>query len=378
MKSISTLLILLLSVVSGISKEPSFTISSGYSFQQWSSTTVSENKLRQSTIPLHFSAEVTPKLAFDLNMSYAHTLKVEEEQTLSGINNISLLVTGSPIVNRLQLMAGIRIPSGKSALSIEEVSVAEQLSNENLHFRTNQYSGGTEGLLGVAFATPIGEKLEIGLAASGTARAEYEQSEESSDKYNPSEFLLLNGGVSLAHKQMLWGVDFTGRFSGKEEIAGTVVHQMGTMFISELYYNLKSSKASFDCSAYTFTIGKESRLSGATLVEEVLKSQGLRFGASTSLLLHISPKISTRVLIDMDGQNSNEYDVSHILYEGKKLLLGGGILWTYEPTTSISLSLGGGYHQGSIGEGYALSGGEEIQGIDASFDVTVRLPVKGK
>lgn len=350
-------------------------ITTGYTFQQWNLTTISEETFQQSSVPLNASIRLSRLLQFDMDMGFSHSANTVSEQYISGLTNLAVIATTEPLENRLQIAGGISLPTGKHKLTSGELSVAEKLADEDLLFRTDNYGGGTEGLLAFNAAVPVNDAIEIGLSGSATVRGGYQLEEESTVEFNPGEFFVARAGLSSSIKKSLFGLDVTARFSTCNKIDGIRQFRVGPMFMTELYYKAELNLIDLNISAYELSIVPSKRPGSVPdeLERETLNSQGVRAGGTASVKFKIKPMFSTTLFIDADAQNENEYNEAHELYDGKKLLIGGGVLFSVNPISKFSINLGFGYHQGSVGERFALSGGKEISGVDLDLGLSTQF-----
>lgn len=147
----------------------------------------------KDNLEMRFYAATTSN---DLNATYA-VGAVEEDYSLSGINDMRLQINRSLSDDRLLVSLGLSLPTGKKGLNLtEELPVMSALSSNYLDFPIRRLGEGMGINLILGGATYSGD-ARLGGTIMYQVNGEYEPYKDGGD-YNPGDFLTINGGWEKA------------------------------------------------------------------------------------------------------------------------------------------------------------------------------------
>lgn len=92
-------------------------------------------------------------------------LEVDESSTLGGLSDVKAQVFLRLYDDRLLVHAGANLPSGKTALTADELGVAQTLGHPLLGFQLREYGKGLGASAGLALAQDLGSRLLLGFGA---------------------------------------------------------------------------------------------------------------------------------------------------------------------------------------------------------------------
>ena len=197
-----------------------------------------DRHIEEISFPVFASVPVGPTTGLSLRASPA-TVTGQNLEPLSGLSDaqLSLSQSGRLWGSGLVLSLGLNLPSGKRALTQEELETSVQLSRNFYDFRTPAFGQGFNLSPSVTWAVPLGEQLVVGLGVAYQYKGSFKPVEEMDESYQPGDELLLTGGVdvSIARATALSG-DLTYTLYGTDTIGSEDVFEAGDRLVATLQF----------------------------------------------------------------------------------------------------------------------------------------------
>jgi hypothetical protein len=173
--------------------------------------------------------------SININVSYAAS-EVQSNK-LNGLTDLQIQLRQKVQSINTMFEAGVSLPSGKSSLTNSEFASTILLSRNLFNFRNPVLGQGTNIFLGATWAEELSNDFVVGAGLSYQLRGEYQPFEKQESKYNPSNELLISGGVDYRiDKSKTFSTDIVGIFFNEDEVDGDVVFTAGNRFIYSLGY----------------------------------------------------------------------------------------------------------------------------------------------
>lgn len=129
--------------------------------------------------------------------------------------------------NRLLLQGGVNVPTGGTALDLDELTVVQALSSPLLGFRLKHYGEGFNVGGGAAIALPLGESATLGLGGGFVQRGAYEFVEGDED-YQPGTEISGSTGLDFNREGVpVLRLDATYRMFGEDELGEEAIFEEG-------------------------------------------------------------------------------------------------------------------------------------------------------
>lgn len=273
------------------------------SYRTWTVESDSvEVKVSQFHLPAVGSLALGENVDLVISTAYASSdLEPEGESSLSLASAAG--VKGQLFVrllgNRLMLQGGVNVPTGGTALDLDELTVVQALSSPLLGFRLKHYGEGFNVGGGAALALPLGESATFGLGGGFVQRGEYEFVEGDED-YQPGTEISGSTGLDFQSGGFpVLRLDATYRMFGEDELGGEAIFEEGDQI--ELQAMASTVPAPFAASARVRSVIKDDNtvFSGEG---ESIESITLDAGRSVQFDGAISYGLSETARIGVAGQ----------------------------------------------------------------------------
>ena len=201
--------------------------------------------------------------------------------------------------NRLMLQGGVNVPTGGTALDLDELSVVQALSSPLLGFRLKHYGEGFNVGGGAALALPLGESATFGLGGGFVQRGAYEFVEGDED-YQPGTEISGSTGLDFNRGGApVLRLDATYRMFGEDELGDEAIFEEGDQL--ELQASASTVPAPFGASARVRSVIKDDNtvFSGEG---ENIESITLDAGRSVKIDATISYGLSEAARIGVAGE----------------------------------------------------------------------------
>jgi len=336
-------------------------INSGMSFiaQYWKAN---NDEAHQFALPITFQYAPTDRLLLQMTSTPSFSgIKTGGTAQLGGLSDTRLNGSYELVEERVLLTFGLNLPSGKSALTAEEFSVASILAIHAMNFQVPILGQGFDASGGLVMVQRAAGFV-IGSGIGYLMRGVYTPYVDVPFKYNPGDELTFSlgfdrpigrdKGIMIDASYTLYGTDYAndvGVFkAGNRAIVQGLAYYQGELF--GLIFKIRDRFQS------------PNKMGSGDLVLERKNSNGNEFELSTTGTLALNRKMRVHGVIESRIYSNNDYDIGGAIVSG----LGGGFSrWLSE---SIKFNLDGRFYFGSMNvgtenvslTGLVLSGGIKI------------------
>jgi len=163
------------------------------------SYTTQDGTVNQVTIPLRASFTLFRNVEMNIRTAYA-AANGDGLEPLSGLTDTQVGARFSGAVGKgiVDVSLSASLPTGQTALSLEQLATASTLSLDDYAFATSSFGRGTVLAPGISVALPISETTAVGIGAVYSISSEYTLIQFDSVPYVPGNELLLTAGVDAA------------------------------------------------------------------------------------------------------------------------------------------------------------------------------------
>ncbi len=332
------LLILLCAASSRLAAQPAMlqraregTATAGGVFQLWK---VEEDQARQIALPVTFQYPVSEQMQLSMAMGPAFsTVESSGSANLNGFSDTRF--SGSYLFRNEKLLAtfGLNLPSGKSALTSEELMVANILALHAFDFTSPILGQGLDVSAGMVSAFPV-SGMVAGLGAGFLLRGAFEPYENGGDRYNPGEEITLSASLDypLGHRQkLMFDAGYT--LYTADKVGGDKVFQAGNRLTLQAMAWFPGANAGLLLLLRDRIRAKNSFSSGTDLIPERQNSNGNEFEASATVTLPRGDYTTLRGVVEGRLYSNNAYEIGGATIGG----FGAGLSKTFTPHVSLEL-----------------------------------------
>jgi hypothetical protein len=164
-----------------------------------------------------------------------------QRDTLEGFADAKLQVYQKVLDDRLVLLAGVNLPTGKRELSRDELEVMRATVHPLLGMRLKQYGRGLDLNAGAALSLPVRPGMEIGLGAGYLYSGKYTLA-ENGDEYEPTPEASASVALEAASPQRARTIQIrvTGRMYQEDELGGRKIFEEGDQLEATLRGTVRS------------------------------------------------------------------------------------------------------------------------------------------
>lgn len=273
------------------------------SYRSWTIESDSaEVTISQFHLPAVGSFRLGENVDFVLSTAYASSsLEPEGESSLSlaSAAGVKAQLFVRLLRNRLMLQGGANLPTGGTALDLDELTVVQALSSPLLGFRLKHYGEGFNVGGGAALALPVGGSATFGLGGGFVRRGSYEFL-DGDDDYQPGAEVSGSAGLDFQNGDVpIVRFDATYRMFGEDELGDQPIFEEGDQI--ELQATASTPPSPFMARATVRSVMKEDNTAISGAGEEI-ESTTLDAGRSVQLDGALSYGISEAARIGVAGE----------------------------------------------------------------------------
>jgi hypothetical protein len=326
---------------------------------------VEEDQARQIAIPVTFLYPVNDQL--QLSMAMGPAFSTVESQSSSALNGFSdTRFGGSYLFKNEKLLAtfGLNLPSGKNALTSEELSVANVLALHAFDFQVPILGQGLDVSAGLVSAFPF-SGMVAGLGAGILMRGAFEPYENGGDKYNPGEEITLSAAVDYPLRQqrkLMFDAGYT--IYTADKVGSDKMYQSGNRITLQGMAWFPGSKTGLLFMIRDRIRAKNKVISDDELIPERQNSNGNELELLAMVTIPRGAYTTLRGVVEGKFYSNNAYDIGGATIGG----IGAGLSKTFTP--HLSLELDARFYAGSLETGIEAV---NLTGIKATGGFKFRL-----
>jgi hypothetical protein len=211
---------------------PSSLVTTGIFYQKY--VLDEDRHIEEISFPVYLAVPIGRSTGISLRASPA-TVNGRDLAPISGLSDAQVQLShaatlrGSSFVFNL----GLNLPSGRRALTQEELATTVQLSRNFFDFRTPAFGQGFNISPGVTWAFPAGDMLVLGIGVAYQYKGSFKPLEGMDESYQPGSEILITGGadVRIAPGAALSG-DVTYTRYGTDKIGSEDVFESGDRVVA--------------------------------------------------------------------------------------------------------------------------------------------------
>jgi len=280
--------------------------STQFGYQYWKAK---DDQIQQFSIPLTFVFPVNENLKMDITTSPAFSSLVTKETfNLNGFSDTR--VRGSYLFNNEKVLVtfGANIPSGKSALTQEEFSVASVLASHALDFHAPILGQGPDFSTGIIMVQEYADFI-FGAGVGYLLRGKYKPFEDYEYDYDPGNEFAFSGGVDYfigRQNKLMFDVSYT--IFGNDIANDIMVFKSGNRLSVQAVAYFEKEFTSYILSLRNRIQGKN-HIGSDELVPERQNSNGNELELTGIGLLSLNPNTTVRGLLEGKIYSNNAYDI---------------------------------------------------------------------
>jgi len=340
-------------------------------YQSWTITDSAdvETKLTQWVVPVFAFVPVMDNWEIIFSSSTAGTsldTGGDSDSDLSGLNDTRITVYRSFLDDRFLFGLGLNLPTGKKALSVDEIGVSGMLTESFLNLPIKSYGEG----VGLNIETGYAQTFDIYTVGAGigyTIKSKYEPL-DGIDNYKPGNHLRIGAFGSLKKENFNGRASLVFNIFAKDKLDDEPVFKDGNMIDAKLEFGYTHEKLSTLLGIRQIVRGKDDRVDGSGLETEIEKSHGPETRIFGQSIYQMRENYSLKVLLDFKRVGANGYDEDHERAFGSSDYFGIGIGGGAVFAESFSGFAEFEYFTGSADDGTLdLSGWQLAIGMGATF-----------
>jgi hypothetical protein len=297
-------------------------------YQSWSidDTLGVTMDLNQWVLPIYGFVPIKENFEFIFTSSTAGTNQTFDEggseTSLSGLNDTRMSVYGSFMEDRILVGLGMNLPTGKKALTNDEIGIADLLTESFFNFPVKNYGEG----FGINLEAGYAQNYDVytyGVGMGYTLKTSYEPL-QGADNYKPGNMFRIGGYGSIELEKVLGRLSIVYNVYGEDKLDGTPVFKDGNIFDTRLEFNYSEDKFSTLAGIRGIVRGKDKRLNEGVLETEPDKSHGTEmrlYGRATYL---VNLRVGVTALLDYKSVGANGYPEDNIRAFGSSNYFGIG------------------------------------------------------
>lgn len=166
-----------------------------------------------------------------------------ESDALTGATDVKLQIYQKVWRERLVLLGGVNLPTGKRELSREELEVMQAAAHPLLGMRLKQYGRGLDLNAGAALSIPVDRGLEVGLGAGYLLSGKYTLA-ENGQEYEPTPEASASVAVEMTSPGREHTMQFrvTGRLYQEDQLAGRKIFEEGDQLEAALRGSVRNGR----------------------------------------------------------------------------------------------------------------------------------------
>ena len=135
------------------------------------------------------------------------------------------------------LTLGLNFPTGLTGLTREEFATSALVSINQFNFRTTNFGQGLNVTPGISWATPLSDRVVLGLGASYLFKGDYKPLESMTDNYGPGDEVAFTAGLDfLLDRTTNLTADIIVNVYGRDLLAGEEVFESGAKIVANIQF----------------------------------------------------------------------------------------------------------------------------------------------
>lgn len=280
-------------------------------FVQYQVHAPADETISELVVPLFVTVPAGSRLSFDVGTAYAraHVTSGDRRSDITGLTDTQIrgnYTIGNDVV---VLTAGVSLPTGKSSVTLEQLTAAGRIGNDFLAFPISNMGTGLAVTGGVAVARALGEwSVGAGVAARRSAAYEPFDVPGQSFRYQPGNEVRGRIGAdrALASGRLALGVTYAA--FGREDAGGSA-YNTGDRVIAQGALTGLVGGRDFTVAAYNVFRAPGEYASGDRAGRENIANLFLSVGVHTLGTL-VEPSVELRHwqqnVYDANGQGSSQ------------------------------------------------------------------------
>lgn len=286
-------------------------------FQYWM---VEDDAVHQFSIPVTFIVPVNEHL--QLNLATSPAFSGYTSTSTVGLNGLSdTRCSGSYLFGEDTFMAtfGVSLPTGRHALTSDELLVANILALHALNFDVPILGQGLDATAGLIAAQRLGDRV-LGLGVGFLLRNAFEPIENATVKYNPGDEITVTCALDqpLGRKNKLM-VDAGYTVYSSDRVEGTEVFRAGNRITLQGMLHMPGERISW-LFALRDRIRAKNKVGSGDLIPERQNSNGNELELSAKGFLPLNSYSTVHGLLEGRLYSNNAYEVGGATVVG----VGGG------------------------------------------------------
>ena len=193
-----------------------------------------DRHIEEVSFPVYLAVPIGRSSGISLRASPA-TVNGQNLTPISGLSDAQLQLSHAATLRGSSFVwsLGLNLPSGKRALTQEELATTVQLSRNFFDFRTPAFGQGLNVSPGVTWAFPAGDLLVLGIGVAYQYKGGFKPLEGMDESYQPGSEILITGGVDvrIAQGAAISG-DVTYTRYGTDKIGSEAVFESGDRVVA--------------------------------------------------------------------------------------------------------------------------------------------------
>jgi len=304
----------------------------GFVYQIWALDNLND-PIAETTIPIEIIYSIRDNITVQFNHSPA--MSNFGAVNLSGLSDTWIRGSYAFWDNRALVAIGLGLPTGKTELTVSEMSLTSMLSMNVFKFRMPVFGQGLTVSSGFMYAYPINEKVTVGAGINYVYRGKYQYSNLVNDTYDPGDQFGSNIGMDyLILPNLRSNIDLIVNYYSADRLAGTKMFVSGVKFIVKADVQYQASFGYLWLRAYRGSKAKNETWNGQALVPEDknynITQRELEIGARFPILRTLSILTSVEIRSYIENQ----------LKQGWADLYGAGAGYELQMSNKLGIAMG--------------------------------------
>lgn len=189
----------------------------------------------EMVVPIGVIWPLSRRVTVDVGTRFAQAKREDEDgssATLSGLTDLQARAVVQVVPDRVMFTVAANLPTGKTTLTGEELSVAGAIASDFLPFPVSSFGNGTSVTSGLAVAVPVGG-WAFGLASSYRVSGEYTPLADTSVSYKAGAEVRFRAGLDRIVGQGRVSLGFTYSSFATDEFGGFEAFSPGNRYIAQ-------------------------------------------------------------------------------------------------------------------------------------------------
>jgi hypothetical protein len=316
-------------------------------------------KITEFTLPVYVRIPVTPAFDVDIGTAWtsaqvAGTAPGGTVSRLSGLSDTQIRGNYTLGTDFVVLTAGLDLPTGRTAITVDELPAATRIASDFLLFPINGFGAGAGGLGGIAVARPMGE-WNVGFGIAMRHALPYDAFQDPNGnryRFTPGDEYRGRVGVDRPFGTGRITLGFTYSAFGHDRANGSV-YNTGARYITQASVTNSVGDVDLTISGWDLFRASGMLLDSTATGRENIADVGMAAGFHTASSLIVEPSLEGRVWAQ-DAQ-PNSY-------------LGTAGLRLNVPRDGYAVSWAAGYTVGRVG---STAGPAALSGFHGTLTIQI-------